>query len=110
MFSHPNRYPTSYVPTRQRHVVSPFWTDVDIRKEGTIRYVTIERGTSTRGDMIMDEIATYFNDRFIDKEVEPLFEPTWVLVAQWDKVHPFPHGDDNLNLEGVDQEYLSRVS
>ena len=73
-----------------------------------MRYVGIERGSSARGEVIMDEVATYFNDRFIDEEEEPLFEPTWLLVAQWDQVHPYPHGSDNL--EGVDLEYLSRVS
>ena len=73
-----------------------------------MRYVAIERGSSTRGDTIMDEIALYFNDRFIDDDVGSAFEPTWALVAQWDKVHPYPHGSDNL--EGVDEDYLSKVS
>ena len=90
-------------------MLSPFWIDVDIRREGTVRYVAIEKGSSTLGDMILEEIATYFNARFIDEEAgDQLFEPTWALVAQWDEVHPYPHGSDNL--DGVDQEYLSRVS
>ena len=61
------------------------------------------RGSSTRGDAIMDEASAYVNDRFNDE-----FQPTWMLVAQWDGVHPHPHGSDNH--EGIDEEYLSRVS
>ena len=105
-FSHPNRYPTTYIPTRQRHVLSPFWSDVDIRREGSVRYVPIETGSSTPGDAIMKEAAAYVNYRFID-ENEPTFQPTWMLVAQWDGVHPYPHGSDDH--EGIDEEYLSKV-
>ena len=108
-YSHPNTYPTNNVFIRQRHVLSPFWTDVDIRKSGTVRYVPIERGSSARGDMIMDETAAYFKERFGDEENEHVYEPTWMLVAQWDRVHPFPHGSDEQEGSVV-EEYLSRVS
>ena len=54
----------------------------------------------------MKEAAAYVNYRFID-ENEPTFQPTWMLVAQWDGVHPYPHGSDNY--EGIDEEYLSKV-
>ena len=54
----------------------------------------------------MDEASTYINDRFIG-ENETLYQPSWVLVAQWDEVHPHPHGSDNH--EGIDEEYLSKV-
>ena len=106
MFSHPNRFPTTYPPTRQGHVLTPFWSDVDIRKEGTVRYVPIVRGSSDLGDQIMNEASIYINDHFIDED-QPPFRPTWVLVAQWDRVHPYPHGSDNH--DGIDEEYLSKV-
>ena len=80
---------------------------MDIRKEGAVRYVPIIRGSSALGDMIMDEAATYVNERFIDEDETP-YRPTWVLVAQWDRVHPHPHGADDH--EGIDEEYLNRVS
>ena len=106
MFSHPNRFPTTYPPTRQGRVLAPFWSDVDIRKKGTVRYAPIIRGSSALGDSIMDEATTYVNDRFI-REGETSYQPTWVLVAQWDRVHPHPHGADNH--EGIDQEYINKV-
>ena len=57
--------------------------------------------------MIIDESSTYINYQFVG-ETEPPFQPTWVLVAQWDGVHPHPHGAENY--EGIDEEFLSKVS
>lgn len=57
--------------------------------------------------MIMDEASTYVNDRFVGED-KPPFQPTWLLMAQWDKVHPHPHG--SANHEGISEEYLNRVS
>ena len=106
-FSHPNRFPTNYVATRLGHVLSPFWSDIDIRREGTVRYVPITRGSFTLGDTIMNDATSYVNDRFIDDDTPP-YEATWMLVAQWEGVHPHPHGSDNH--EGIDESYLNRVS
>ena len=55
----------------------------------------------------MDIVSTYINDRFISEDEERKFEPAWVLVAQWDGVHPHPHGANNH--EGIDMEYLEQV-
>lgn len=53
----------------------------------------------------MNEIAIYINDHFVLDDEQP-FEPTWVLVAQWEGVHPHPHGAGHH--EGM-EEYLSKV-
>ena len=106
-FSHPNRFPSTYTATRLGYVLSPFWSDSDIRREGTVRYALITRGSTSLGDVIMNNITTYVNDRFIG-EGEVRYEATWVLVAQWEGVHPHPHGSDNH--EGIDETYLDRVS
>ena len=71
-----------------------------------MRYVPIERGATISGDSIMDEVATYINDRLV-ADGEPSFQSTWLLVAQWDRIHPYPHGDDNR--KGVDEDYLDKV-
>ena len=54
----------------------------------------------------MDQASTYINERFIS-ENETAYSPTWMLVAQWDRVHPHPHGADDQ--EGIEEEYLNRV-
>ena len=104
-FSHPNRYPTTNPATRLRHVIGPFWSDNDIRREGTIRYVTIESTSPTGSIRIMNETADYVNDRLVVGD--EVFQPTWMIIAQWDRVHPHPHGEPH---EGASEEYLNRVS
>ena len=106
MFAHPNRYPTNYVPSRERHVMSPFWGDNDIRKEGTIRYVTMQKGDSHAKDVIFNNITDFVNEE-LTAEGE-VFEGNWAIVAQWEDVHPHPHGADPLP-EGIDKTYLDRV-
>ena len=104
-FSHPDRFPGREYAVSQRHVVAPFWSDADIRREGTVRYLTITENSPSAAVDILNEVAARVRD-----ELDPpngRFNPTWMIVAQWDKVHPFPHGSDNR--EGVSEEYLNRV-
>lgn len=106
-FSHPNVYPTTYFASRQMHVISPFWSDNDIRRNGTVRYAVIESTTtSTDAINILDEAKVFINERFVPDD--RTFEPTWMVIAQWDQVHPHPHGDNSR--EGLSEEYLERVS
>ena len=56
------------------------------------------------GEMVMDEAQTYVNLHFTGGD---MFQPTWLLVAQWDRVHPYPHGSESH--EGIDEEYLNKV-
>ena len=52
----------------------------------------------------MNEATTYVQEQL---NGGPNFQPTWMIVAQWDRVHPDPHGADSH--EGVSEEYLSKV-
>ena len=86
---------------------SPFWCDNDIRKAGTVRYLSISRGINPRYDGIMDEILKYLkNDKTIN--CPPDYVGKWALVVQWDKVHPSPHGAHNHF--GISEDFLSLVS
>ena len=49
-FSHPSRFPTDYFFTQTSNVIAPFWSDNDIRREGTVHYAAIARGDSEEGD------------------------------------------------------------
>ena len=97
-FAHPNRFPTSYYYSRIKDVAAPFWSDNDIRKEGVVRYAAFKRGDSTRGDEILATIDAY---------LETEFRGAWMILAQWDQVHPYPHGSDDH--EGVSEEFLAKV-
>ena len=87
-------------------MIAPFWSDNDIRKEGTVRYVAISRGDSGKGDEMMDLAVAYLQQ---NNGVGNAFRGTWMLVAQWDKVHPHPHGmsnEENILLN----PFLNKVS
>jgi hypothetical protein len=71
--------------------------------------VAFESGSSVGGDVIMNEAAAYVIDRLIGEEEEEAFHPIWMIVAQWDRVHPHPHGAPDSH-EGISEEYLSKVS
>ena len=74
------------MPARDKHVLAPFWSDIDLVKGGNIRYVLIEAGnTAAMAVQIMTEATQYANDNnLVPRGVN--FQPTWALVAQWDSV------------------------
>ena len=105
-FSHPSRFPPENIYARQNNIVAPFWSDNDIRKNGTVRYVDIVKGYSTQGDMLLEIVGEHVNSTLGTKS-SGRFQPSWMIVAQWDKVHPHPHGADSH--DGISEDYLSKV-
>ena len=106
-FAHPSRFPTDYFYTRNAYVAAPFWSDNDIRKEGTVRYVAIEEGESTRGDEMLRLASDFVQGQRQENDTRSEFRGMWMLVAQWDRVHPDPHGaDDHM---GIPEALLERV-
>ena len=111
-FGYPERFPTDFFWTRQGLAVAPFWSDNDIRKEGTVRYASYctiplneECSFSSEEQEIMDMVNRYIQD---NQDVnEDRFEGNWLLVAHWDHVHPSPHGEEDHN--GIPQEELDKV-
>ena len=116
MFSYPDRFPTDNFYIGNSKVVAPFWSDNDIRKEGTVRYVTycefslLEDSDKCRLHSEGEHLLNMVN-RFVQgtqDSSEDLFVGKWMLIAQWDHVHPSPHGDDNTR--GISENLLSKVS
>ena len=87
-FAQPEKLPTSNPSIQRIDAVSPFWSDNDIRKNGTVRYVAIEEGSSAGGDVILGYIS-----RLLQRRGYPDFIGRYAIIAQWDHVHPFPHGN-----------------
>ena len=60
--------------------MAPFWDDVDIRSDsGDIFYQTIDSGP------FLDQVNSYIN------YVRPTdFTATWMMVAYWVAVNPYP--------------------
>ena len=80
---------------------APFWSDIDIRKSGSVSYETYFRGTSDDEDAVLDRVSG-----FIATQTSSGFFGYWMMVAQWDAVHPFPH---SVDLAGLSAEYLQKV-
>lgn len=73
---------------QELNIVAPFWSDNDIRISGNVSYAVIIKGDSEKGD----EMLKVANEYFQQQEGTIDFEGVQMLVAQWDHVHPFPHG------------------
>lgn len=86
-------------------MVAPFWSDIDIGISGSVSYETYFRGTSGYEDAVLDRVSGY-----IATQSSSGFFGYWMMVAQWDAVHPFPHSLGSAGLSNDYVEYLQKVS
>lgn len=70
--------------------MAPYWTDHDIRKRGEIYYDTLQKGRTKNGDIVLDEV-----NRYVRLNTEQQFTGTFMILAEWRGVHPYPHGSCN---------------
>ena len=68
-----------------------------------MRYVTVTKGSGLQEEELLTEV----NDFLIDIQNIQEFDGSWMLIAQWDKVHPHPHGADDH--EGISEKFLNKV-
>lgn len=87
------RFPSSRNDIRNLFIVAPFWDDVDIRRAGNIIY-EVHTAFSGNADSLnlLSQVSSY-----IQGETGETFFGTWMMVAQWDMVHPWPHGEVDPN-------------
>ena len=107
MYPYPENFPTNDFDIRNAIAVAPFWSDNDIRKDGTVRYAIYNRATDDNpaGRALLDVVNANIQSQ---QGGEVLFEGLWMLIAHWDGVHPSPHGGDDHG--GISEEELNRVS
>ena len=74
-------------PSSDNFVVSPFWADNDIRLAGEVSY-EVHSGA----DSLLNGVST-----FIRSYEENEFIGTWMLLAEWNQVHPYPYGGGTIN-------------
>ena len=70
------------------YVVSPYWSNIDTRLAGQVQYEIFRAGDSEDADF-----RFRFTNGAINGEVNPDFTGNWMLVVNWENVHPYPHGD-----------------
>ena len=71
------------------YVVAPYWDDVDLRRAGNISYEVHSRsGNNPGSNQLLDEVSG-----FVENSTGQSFQGSWMLVAEWENVHPWPHGN-----------------
>lgn len=76
-------------------LVAPFWNDHDLRLDGSLTYNTYRIGVSQASDYLLNNVST-----FIRNKEGVNFTGSWMLVAYWDSVHPYPHYDVLTSSKG----------
>ena len=89
---YPSPFP-GYYYLRRFYVVAPYWADHDIRRGGSVSYETFVRGRSQNDDSILMTVTDYLRSTNM---ASPDFSGTFMILAEWDGVHPYPHGSDYL--------------
>ena len=84
------------------YLVSPYWSNVDTRREGRVIYEHYSRGDSDTSDDQIDSVTQFLND-----EQDTDFTGEWMMLVSWEKVHPYPHGE-SADLER-ENPYLESV-
>lgn len=92
LFWYPEPFPTRQFFVRNTSVVAPFWSDNDIRQNGTVRYEVHTRstGTNSTSGQLLDQVSSFIVNQ--ENLTTGSFLGQWMLVAEWDEVHPYPHG------------------
>lgn len=105
LFYIPTPLPTSSSVIRKKFFVAPYWADVDLRSEGDVRYQTFE---ITSEDEEETQQLQAVND-YISAEENIDFTGIWMLLVEWDGVHPFPQGGDQPQVNDDAHAYLQLV-
>ena len=86
----PRLLPTDRQVIRDSIVIAPFWSDADLRLEGTLQFKTFMRMSGTSQD---NELLNYVSGYIANKWNNATnFNGSTMLVAQWKNVPPYPHG------------------
>ena len=69
--------------------MAPFWSDVDIRREGHVCYTVHEKGRGHASNELLRQISAFIVSQ--SDVGEETFDGIWMLVAQWEDVHMYPY-------------------
>ena len=77
-----------YYYLRRFYVIAPYWADHDIRRAGSVSYQAFERGRSQYDDTTLNRVNDYL--RLTNQAAN--FSGNFMILAEWNSVHPYPHG------------------
>ena len=82
-------YPTRFPGFTYTSLVAPFWSDVDIRRDGKVFYNVYMKTTSSYIERATHDVRQF--SRFDS------FTAHWVLVVTWDRVPNYPDGSGSYS-------------
>ena len=85
----PEEFPGGFSDISSLYLVAPFWSDVDIRRDGAVFYEI-----HSESNAVMEQVSAFVSDYTGDD-----FQGSWMLVAQWDRVHPYPAGLSQATID-----------
>ena len=86
-FWYPERFPSRYFYIRRANVLAAYWNDHDPRSEGTVEYKVYTTELGAQAEQYLSTVSGY-----ISQQQERNFTGTWMLVAYWNQVPPYPYG------------------
>ena len=107
-FWFPEVFPTMNFFTRNIAVIAPFWSDSDLRLVGNVYYETYQLGLGGESDAFLDVVSSFIRNQS-NLEDSVTFRGRWMVVAEWNKVHPYPHGN-SFNNDPELANFVSKVS
>ena len=90
---HPHQFPSNDPLVNSANIVAPYWSDNDIRSSGNVSYGSFQYGDSDEGNHLLGYISSYIRAFYPNASQ---FEANYMIIAEWDQVHPFPHSSSNL--------------
>ena len=90
-------------------MVAPYWSNIDIRRQGRIYYRLIEAERTLEE---LDVAFLNFVSGFIaawQSDIAANFSATTMLVAQWRDVPPYPNGEGVEGLSQSEAEFINQV-
>ena len=100
----PYAFPSDFSDIASLYLIAPFWSDVDIRREGSVFYEVHTTENAASEDLLGDVSA------FVSNYTGNDFQGSWMLIAQWDEVHPFPAGSPFAEFLSIFYGDLNAVS
>jgi len=75
-------------------LLAPYWSNNDIRNTGEVIYASFQYGDTTEGNILLEIYRNYIRTNYPNATQ---FQGNFMILADWNKVHPFPHGSSNLS-------------
>ncbi len=84
--------PSTFAPIRQTYLLAPFWSNIDLRRGGSVKY-EIYMGSDQSAVAQLEYISNFIEQR----EGVP-FSGCWMLIVTWLDTRPFFLFDSSIEV------------